>query len=191
MKARSILLAVFLLVTMTGGSLFAQACTCGCGKDISQCDASCAVASSLRQPRRRISVLGNAKGQSAENKPFGYADTAQGVVRLNVMGRKDIRNLNANWHATFLRDAPDASEFSPAKRQVWQFVAEPDPAGNDPGDLLGTARITLTGDENGASGTATGWKVVTNTGTLLKVKFQVQFVGDKLQLTGFAEDVSK
>jgi hypothetical protein len=112
-------------------------------------------------------------------------------MSLNVMGRKDVRTLNADWHATYQAPAADEDDHTPYKKQVWEFVAESDPAGNAPGDVIGRGKATITGDENGATGWISGLKVVTNTGALINVRFQVQFVGSKLQLTGFQEVVSK
>jgi hypothetical protein len=195
MKLLSTFTAVVLGMVLTEVS-FAQNCTCGCGNALSGCLSThpCEGAEQWYDQneanRSKLSAIGVAQGETNDGKSFPNTASAGGSVRLNVMSaKKDLRNINGDWHANWVSTKPSPS--SPYKTQEWRFMAAP--KGDTPGQLIGTGRATITGDENGASGLIHGWKVVkvvNNKQTLVNVTARVEFHGGRLQITDFYEDLS-
>lgn len=194
MKLFSILFAMLLGMVLPEASV-AQSCSCGCGNPISKCLSThpCGGAEQWyeqNQTHSKMSVIGTAEGATNDHKSFGSAASAGGSVNLNVMSaKKDLRNINGDWHANWVSTTP--SPNSPYKTQEWRFMAAP--KGDTPGQLIGTGRATITGDANGASGLIHGWKVVkvvNNKQTLVNVTARVEFHGDRMQITDFYEELS-
>jgi hypothetical protein len=137
----------------------------------------------VKQPakaRPQLTINGKADGGTTDNQKFPRSAGAKGSLDLNVLG-STIRKIQTDWEAAPVGTARVDPDNNTHKTQEWEFTSKE----------YGTAKVTIKGDENGAAGTATGWQITTKDGTVLRIKFSVQFSGDKLLLHTFAQDVDK
>jgi len=197
--------AIMLAATAAGLPTAYGQCDCGCGlkncPGPGKCPNNCGKPPAEQpkaqpqqpkpkaQPQQqslRLSVMGKADGATTDHSTFPDTTNAEGTMDYNVMGSRAVRKIQTEWEAKPVGPAVRDPQNAAYTTQEWEFYPK-----GDNGNVSGTARVTIKGGANGATGTATGWTVRSPDGKESKITFGVQFDGDKLQLVDFAHVVPR